>query len=53
MDGKTPHTAQCHPRKGDVTADELVSQGHFSKDSHLEPYCQKQADIRVRPFQDK
>lgn len=52
MDDETSHTAQCHPGKGDATADALVSQGHFSKDSHLEPNCQKQADIRGRPFQD-
>lgn len=50
---KTPHNAQCHTGRGDATADVLVSQGHFSKDSHLESNCQKQADIRGRPFQDK
>lgn len=49
---KTPHNAQRHTRKGDMTADALVSQGHFSKDSHLESNCQKPADVRGKPFQD-
>lgn len=44
------HNAQCHTRKGDTTADALVSQGHLSKDSHLESNCQKPAVIRGRPF---
>ena len=50
---KMPQNAQCHTGKGDATADALVNQGHFSKDSHLEPNCQKQADFRGRPCQDK
>lgn len=44
-EGKT-QIGQCHTSKGDMTANALVTHGHFSKDFHTESDCQEKARIR-------